>query len=129
MQVDCKTVDGLSDVDLSASSSNSSSGSTSAPPLTIAWAFGMDETVECVRPGTSVEFQWSGSSHNVNEVGSAEEFDNCNGFTDTAGAPGPYTWLAPSNEGIHYFVCGVSIHCAVGNIKATVEVSNNCGEL
>merc|ERR1712186_176113 len=53
-------------------------GSTSAPPLTVAWAFGMDETVECVRPGTSVEFQWSGSSHNVNEVGSAEEFDNCN---------------------------------------------------
>jgi len=76
-----------------------------------------------------VEFQWSGSSHNVNEVGSAEEFDNCDGITDTAGAPGPYTWLAPSNEGIHYFVCGVSIHCTVGNIKATVEVSNNCGEL
>ena len=45
--------------------------------------------------GTSVEFQWSGSSHNVNEVGSAEEFDNCNGITDTAGMDGASHSLYP----------------------------------
>ena len=44
----------------------------------------------------------------------------------TTGVSGPYTWQAPASEGNHYFVCGVGVHCSVGNMKAAVEVSNNC---
>ena len=134
--------------------------------------------------GTSVIFEWSGSSHNVDKVrnawlcsfvtqhctsdwwslfgdwrtmkdlfcqkvGSAEDYANCSGITDTTGegifftkeqrpltffshpmcltgVSGPYTWQAPSSEGNHYFVCGIGIHCSVGNMKAAIEVSNNC---
>merc|ERR1719193_2033617 len=100
-------------------------GATSAPRV-VTWSFGMSEAVECVKPGTSVIFEWSGSSHNVDKVGSAEDYASCNGITDTTGVSGPYTWQAPASEGNHYFVCGVSVHCSVGNMKAAVEVSNNC---
>merc|ERR1711872_708425 len=101
------------------------SGTTSAPRV-ITWSFGMSEALECVRPGTSVIFEWSGSSHNVDKVGSAEDYASCSGITDTTGVSGPYTWQAPSSEGNHYFVCGIGIHCSVGNMKAAIEVSNNC---
>merc|ERR1711971_1111895 len=100
-------------------------GATSAPRV-VTWSFGMSEAVECVKPGTSVIFEWSGSSHNVDKVGSAEEYASCSGITDTTEVSGPYTWQAPTSEGNHYFVCGVSVHCSVGNMKAAVEVSNNC---
>jgi len=100
-------------------------GTTSAPRV-ITWSFGMSEAVECVKPGTSVIFEWSGSSHNVDKVGSAEDYASCSGITDTTGVSGPYTWQAPSSEGNHYFVCGIGIHCSVGNMKAAIEVSNNC---
>jgi len=100
-------------------------GTTSAPRV-ITWSFGMSEALECVRPGTSVIFEWSGSSHNVDKVGSAEDYASCSGITDTTGVSGPYTWQAPSSEGNHYFVCGIGIHCSVGNMKAAIEVSNNC---
>ena len=42
------------------------------------------------------------------------------------GASGPYEWQASANEGRHYFVCGVGNHCTAGNMKAVIEVSNNC---
>merc|ERR1711899_499198 len=100
-------------------------GTTSAPRV-ITWSFGMSEAVECVKPGTSVIFEWSGSSHNVDKVGSAEDYASCSGITDTTGVSGPYTWQAPISEGNHYFVCGIGIHCSVGNMKAAIEVSNNC---
>jgi len=109
----------------SAESSVTTTGTTSAPFI-ITWAFGMNEALECVRPGTLVVFKWGGSFHNVDKVGSADDYANCNGITDTAGASGPYKWIAPTNEGRHYFVCGVGIHCSAGNMKATIEVSNNC---
>ena len=83
------------------------------------------------------------------KVGSAEDYASCSGITDTTGewiflqkkqrlltffshpmcstgVSGPYTWQAPSSEGNHYFVCGIGIHCSVGNMKAAIEVSNNC---
>merc|ERR1712212_1058804 len=104
---------------------DSTGGATSAPRV-VTWSFGMSEAVECVKPGTSVIFEWSGSSHNVDKVGSAEDYASCSGITDTTGVSGPYTWQAPTSEGNHYFVCGVSVHCSVGNMKAAVEVSNNC---
>merc|ERR1711972_1106739 len=72
-------------------------GTTSAPRV-ITWSFGMNEAVECVKPGTSVIFEWSGSSHNVDKVGSAEDYASCTGITDTTGVSGPYTWQAPSSE-------------------------------
>merc|ERR1719206_955621 len=79
-------------------------GTTSAPRV-ITWSFGMSEAVECVKPGTSVIFEWSGSSHNVDKVGSAEDYASCSGITDTTGVSGPYSWQAPTSEGNHYFVC------------------------
>merc|ERR1712004_551809 len=68
-------------------------GTTPAPRV-ITWSFGMSEAVECVKPGTSVIFEWSGSSHNVDKVGSAEDYASCSGITDTTGVSGPYTWQA-----------------------------------
>merc|ERR1712192_271207 len=100
-------------------------GATSAPRV-VTWSFGMTEVVECVKPATSVIFEWSGSGHNVDKVGSAEDYASCSGITDSTGVSGPYTWQAPTSEGNHYFFCGVSVHCSVGNMKAAVEVSNNC---
>ena len=130
--------------------------------------------------GTEVVFKWQGSFHNVVKIGSADDYTNCNGITNTAGADGssyswvflswdpactfipfypyilvlldssytisiendiivfsffipnatgasgPFKWTAPANEGSHYFVCGIGIHCTVGNMKAAIEVSNNC---
>merc|ERR1719336_3729152 len=105
---------------------NGVTGGTTSAPRVITWSFGMSEALECVKPGTSVIFEWSGSSHNVDKVGSAEDYASCSGITDTTGVSGPYTWQAPSSEGNHYFVCGIGIHCSVGNMKAAIEVSNNC---
>ena len=95
--------------------------------------------------GTEVVFKWQGSFHNVVKIGSADDYTNCNGITNTAGAdefsylrifvsshpdptgaPGPFKWTAPANECSHFFVCGIGIHCTDGNMKAAIEVSNNC---
>merc|ERR1712004_579320 len=110
----------------SGSGNNTGGSGTTSAPRVITWSFGMNEAVECVKPGTSVIFEWSGSSHNVDKVGSAEDYASCSGITDTTGVSGPYTWQAPTSEGNHYFVCGIGIHCSVGNMKAAIEVSNNC---
>ena len=102
---------------------------------------------------TAFHLLWekNGDRFDAKKVGSAEDYASCSGITDTTGegrlqlryadsdflyfpltpmwttgVSGPYTWQAPTSEGNHYFVCGVSVHCSVGNMKAAVEVSNNC---
>merc|ERR1711971_575153 len=101
-------------------------GTHLAPPHNITWAFGMNEEVACVQSGTQVVFKWQGSFHNVDKLGSADDYANCNGITNTAGASGPFNWTAPANAGFHYFVCGIGNMCSAGNMKAAIEVSNNC---
>ena len=37
-------------------------------------------------PGTEVVFKWQGSFHNVDKLGSADDYANCDGITNTSGA-------------------------------------------
>merc|ERR1719447_2016709 len=89
---------GIGPVGGSGSGNNTGGTGTTSAPRVITWSFGMSDALECVRPGTSVIFEWSGSSHNVDKVGSAEDYASCSGITDTTGVSGPYTWEAPSSE-------------------------------
>merc|ERR1712013_425625 len=58
--------DGMTDDGMTEDPNGVTGGTTSAPRV-ITWSFGMSEAVECVKPGTSVIFEWSGSSHNVDK--------------------------------------------------------------
>ena len=73
--------------------------------------------------GSIINFEWS-NGHNVVEVATQEDFDNCTGFTDTTGYEGPLTWPVPEAEGTYYIVCGVGHHCDTGNQKIAVTVGN-----
>merc|ERR1712211_197704 len=83
--------DGMTDDGMTEDPNGVTGGTTSAPRV-ITWSFGMSEALECVRPGTSVIFEWSGSNHNVDKVVSAEDYASCSGITDTTGVSGPYTF-------------------------------------
>merc|ERR1712014_573175 len=78
--------DGMTDDGITEDPNGVTGGTTSAPRV-ITWSFGMSEALECVRPGTSVIFEWSGSSHNVDKVGSAEDYASC------VGSPTPQGYL------------------------------------
>jgi len=94
----------------------------------VSWAWGMPATSVCVQPGTRVEFQYSGSSHNVVQLASRTEFDSCSiPAGSTSGTAGPFTFQADS-PGTFYFACGVGagVHCSSGGMKAEVVVSDTC---
>ena len=71
-----------------------------------------------------MNFIWE-TNHNVDHVATKEDYDNCV-FTNAEAEEGPLAWTAPSEEGITYVVCGVSVHCSQGNQKLAITVSNSC---
>ena len=73
--------------------------------------------------GSIINFEWS-NGHNVVEVATQEDFDNCTGFTDTTAYEGPLAWPVPEAEGTYYIVCGVGHHCIQGKQKLAVTVGN-----
>merc|ERR1711879_839380 len=73
----------------------------------IDWIYGMTENEVCVAPGDIVNFIWE-TNHNVVPV------------------DGPFAWTAPEEEGMVYVICGVRTHCADGNQKLAITVSNSC---
>ena len=56
---------------------------------------------------------------------SAEDYLACS-TTDTEPVEGPLAWTAPAEEGLVYVICGVGAHCAYGNMKLAIAVSNSC---
>ena len=74
--------------------------------------------------GDIVNFIWE-TNHNVDHVANKEDYDNCV-FTNAEAEAGPLAWTAPSEEGITYVVCGVSVHCTQGNQKLAITISNSC---
>ena len=52
--------------------------------------------IDCLSySGTLVVFKWRGSFHNVEKVGTADDFANCNGITNTAGTAGSSKYFHP----------------------------------
>merc|ERR1712183_353290 len=92
-----------------------------AETVDIDWIYGMTENEICVPPGTIINFVWE-TDHNVVEVASQADFDDCTGFTDTTGYDGPLAWPVPDAEGTYFIVCGVRTHCADGNQRLAVTV-------
>merc|ERR1711997_792413 len=95
----------------------------SAKHVDIDWKYGMTENEVCVTPGDVVNFIWT-SNHNVAPV-SAEDYLACI-TADTDPMDGPLAWTAPEEEGMVYVICGVRTHCADGNQKLAITVSNSC---
>ncbi|KDP30271.1 hypothetical protein JCGZ_17053 [Jatropha curcas] len=72
-------------------------------------------------PGDELVFNWT-SAHNVLEVTSKEEYDDC---TKTNGIPNetsPVTVSLPKNN-TRYFICTIGTHCSGGQ-KVTIKVGN-----
>merc|ERR1719382_1817455 len=91
------------------------------------WKVGMDEVKLCVPKGTIVRWTWESLSHNVIKVDTKAKYDNCtlaNGETSAARVQ-THNYTADT-IGTPYFVCGVGQHCANGNMKAMVEVKEEC---
>merc|ERR1711970_250500 len=97
-----------------------------AKNVTVPWSFGMEPQVLCVETGTTVIIEKTGSFHNVNMLATQSDYDNCSGFTDTAGnSVNPYIFQADM-QGTYYFACGVGTHCKGGNMKAMITVADSC---
>jgi len=83
----------------------------------IEWKFYPKPQKKCAEVGEEVTFNWGGSGHNVVEVNSKKDFDDCTGFEESdEGENGPVT-VSFDKKGKHYFVCGVGGHCQHGNQK------------
>merc|ERR1712055_463326 len=81
---------------------------------------------KCAEIGEEVTFNWGGSGHNVVEVKSKKDFDDCTGFVESNdGENGPVT-VSFDKKGKYYFVCGVGGHCLHGNQKVEVIVRDRC---
>merc|ERR1712013_22406 len=99
---------------------------TCAKNVTVPWSFGMEPQVICVETGTTVIIEKTGSFHNVNMLATQSDYDNCTGFTDTAGnSDNPYIFQAEI-QGSYYFACGVGTHCKSGHMKAMITVADSC---
>merc|ERR1711953_481731 len=97
--------------------------SVQSASVDIDWKYGMTENEVCVAPGDIVNFVWT-TNHNVVPV-SAEDYLACI-TADTDPIEGPLAWTAPAEEGMVYVICGVRTHCADGNQKLAITVSNSC---
>merc|ERR1712026_93719 len=76
--------------------------------------------------GDIVNFVWT-TNHNVVPV-SAEDYLACI-TSDTEPVEGPLAWTAPEEEQMVYVICGVRTHCADGNQRLAITVSNSCYSL
>merc|ERR1712080_102334 len=94
--------------------------------LDIKWKFYQKAQKRCAEIGEEVTFKWGGIGHNVVEVNSKKDFDNCTGFEESEdGETGPVT-VSFNRPGKHYFVCGVGGHCLHGNQKVELIVAESC---
>jgi len=92
----------------------------------IEWKFYPKPQRKCAEVGEEVTFNWGGSGHNVVEVKSKKDFDDCTGFVESNdGENGPVT-VSFDKKGKYYFVCGVGGHCLHGNQKVEVIVRDRC---
>ena len=73
--------------------------------------------------GDIVNFNYQ-ENHNV-EATTKEAFDGCV-VGNNQPVNGPIAWTAPNEEGMTYVICGVSLHCELGNQKIAIQVSNSC---
>jgi len=94
--------------------------------ITIPWTYGMEKQEICVEKGTTVNFDWTGSNHNVVQLATHSDYVDCTGITDTIGnSDSPYVFEAETLGKFH-FACGVGLHCKDGNMKAMITVSDEC---
>merc|ERR1712198_194584 len=92
----------------------------------IEWKFFPKPLKKCAEVGEEVTFNWGGNGHNVVEVNSKKDFDDCTGFEESDdGERGPVT-VSFDKTGKYYFVCGVGGHCQHGNQKVEVIVRPSC---
>merc|ERR1711948_164807 len=94
--------------------------SVQSASVDIDWKYGMTENEVCVAPGDIVNFIWT-TNHNV----APEDYLACI-TADTEPVEGPLAWTAPAEEQMVYVICGVRTHCADGNQKLAITVSNSC---
>ena len=73
--------------------------------------------------GDVVNFNYE-EGHNIEAV-TQEAYDAC-AATDHNPVHGPLSWTAPSEEGVTYVICGVGLHCSLGNQKIAITTSNSC---
>merc|ERR1712150_118497 len=94
--------------------------------LDIQWKFYPKPQKKCVVVGEEVTFKWGGNGHNVVEVASKKDFNDCTGFEESdEGESGPVT-VSFDKKGKYYFVCGVGGHRQHGNQKVEVIVRDTC---
>jgi plastocyanin len=97
-----------------------------ASGLDIEWTVTGEETIACVKPGETVNFNWSGPWHTVLELGAdMDAYDSCTFDGEWHGVAGPWSVTLPE-EGIFLYVCTVLTHCEKGKQKAMITVSNDC---
>ena len=73
--------------------------------------------------GDIVNFNFH-DGHNV-EATTQEAFDAC-AVKDAQPVMGPVAWTAPNEEATTYVICGVALHCEMGNQKVAIRVSHHC---
>merc|ERR1712212_763047 len=99
---------------------------TVAQGLDFKWEFFAKPQKKCVVVGDELTFNWGGNGHNVVEVNSEKDFEDCTGFEESDdGERGPVT-VSFDKKGDYYFVCGVGGHCKHGNQKVLVKVRDTC---
>ncbi|KAK7388668.1 hypothetical protein VNO78_23491 [Psophocarpus tetragonolobus] len=80
------------------------------------WASGKN-----FRVGDILVFNYASNAHNVEEVTKAN-FDSCSSASPIATYSAPPVRLALNKSGEHYFICGITGHCAAGQ-KLSINVS------
>ena len=76
--------------------------------------------------GDVVNFNYPHDGHNVVAT-TQEAFEACAvGQDEHHPEMGPIAWTAPNEEGMTYVICGVALHCELGNQKVAIKVSNSC---
>ena len=89
----------------------------------VEWVLGMTDNELCVAPGDVVNFNFE-DGHNI-EATTQEAYEACDA-TDHNPVQGPLSWTAPAEEGVTYVICGVGLHCSLGNQKIAITTSNSC---
>jgi plastocyanin len=96
--------------------------------LDIEWTVTGEETIACVKPGETVNFNWSGPWHTVLDLGAdMDAWESCTfpGGPVEEGEEGPWS-VTLAEEGMFHYVCTVLTHCSEGRQKAMITVSNDC---
>merc|ERR1711890_7669 len=95
-------------------------GLTLGKKVTIDWNPTGAEIIKCVGMEDELEFNWDGDNHNVIQVSTEDDYNDCTIPSDMkTGMKGPAR-IALMEKGEYFFVCGVRTHCKDLNHKARI---------